>query len=130
MSAAGSLTSLITPVAGGIGAALLDRKFGQYAKKIGPITVTPGMAAAVGLAIASRFRIPAKGLVTSLAAGGLVYEGTELGKSQLLPMLGVSGEDYVGYDMARFPGYGIPQMGPSGQDASLSQAYADFRNAA
>lgn len=134
-----ALAHLALMVAGGAAALYADSKYARYEKSVTlggrTIVFRPGtIAAAAGLA-AIAFRAPVIGrgaaatYVAALAGGAAVTEGVKLAQEHVMPALGVSGTDFVGYDMRGYPGaYGQLPYGTAGiSDQELAASLSQLR---
>lgn len=120
-------------VAGGVGAAVLDRQFADKSVSVGPITLTPGALFALGGIAAGMVGVPLPTVLKQAVAGALIYEGTKLGEQQVVPLVermfpGASapapavtaGEDYVGMQDNRWLSTGLPNTDHDVQNAIMA----------
>lgn len=135
--AADLIATLLTQVAGGAGAAALDRYKPEWTYHVGGtvsgwgaagdpsgVSITPGLMASVGLAALLAF-LPgkitgdqSKGwklFAANLAGGGLVVEGVKLAEQKVVPyieqQMGVSPPGVHGYPRALAYGMAMPYVG-------------------
>lgn len=125
-----AIKDLMLAVGGGVAASVLDKKFADKAFKAGPVTLTAGTMAALGVTAAVMFKLPLplKHVLVPLAGGALAWEGTKLANETLLPKLGIAG---VGYDMRQFPGaYGGAALPPAfrANDYEIANALSAIRS--
>lgn len=113
------LPKLLTNIAGGAGAAALDRYKPEWTQHVGGVAITPGAMAGVGvaLALALKLPIPGKEILAELAGGALVVEGVKLAEDQVLPMLGISAA----------PGHPSDQMGAGAAATVHGLPYGHYR---
>lgn len=112
MTGTESLKELAQQVAGGAAAVVADRALAGKQVTVGPVTLTPGAIGAGVLALALSFgvKLPAKRLLTNMVGGALVYEGTQLAQTQVVPLVD------------RF----FPSLGLGGGAPALPTAGQDF----